>query len=324
MCFFSYYFIGDVMLKRMYLKKILVSSIALFAFFLIYFIPNNKNEFKISQELEYVNKEIITHDIYLLDKNNYLAKCEIAINSKDIEGIAKELITALIEEDEMSDKIPSGFKAILPSNTKILNIEYKDNLIKINFSKNLLDTNKEMEEKEIESIIYTLTSIEGVDKIIILIEGSILTKLPLNNITLPSSLDRNYGINKEYNINNNKNISKTTIYYINKYNDLEYYVPVTKINNDDRDKIEIIIDELSSKNLYKTNLMSYLNSNTKVLSVNEQDNILTVDFNDYIFNDIDTKEVLEEVIYTINLSIKDNYSVKEVILTVNNQEIYKN
>ena len=78
------------------------------------------------------------------------------------------------------------------------------------------------------------------------------------------------------------------------------------------------------KSLYKTNLMSYLNSNTKVLSVNEQDNLLTVDFNDYIFNDINTKEVLEEVIYTINLSIKDNYNVKEVIFTVNNQEIYKN
>lgn len=312
------------MIKRIYLKKILVSSIALFAFFLIYFLPNNKHEFKINQELEYVSNEVITHDIYLLDKNNYLAKCEIAINSKNTEGIAKELITALIEEEEMSDKIPSGFKAILPSNTKILSIEYKNNLIKINFSKDLLDTNKEMEEKVLESIIYTLTSIDGVDKVIILIEGSILTKLPINNITLPSSLDRSYGINKEYNINNNKNISKTTIYYINKYNDLEYYVPVTKINNDSRDKIEIIVDELSSKSLYKTNLMSYLNSNTKVLSVNEQDNILTVDFNNYIFNDIDTKEVLEEVIYTINLSIKDNYRVKEVILRVNNEEIYKN
>ena len=312
------------MLKRMYLKKILVSSIALFAFFLIYFIPNNKNEFKISQELEYVNKEIITHDIYLLDKNNYLAKCEIPINSENIKDISKELITALIEEDEMSDKIPSGFKAILPSNTKVLSIEYKDNLIKINFSKDLFDTNIDMEEKELESIIYTLTSIDGVDKVIILIEGNILTKLPLSNINLPSSLDRSYGINKEYNINNNKNISKTTVYYINKYNDLEYYVPVTKISNDSRNKIEIIVDELGSKSLYKTNLMSYLNSNTKVLSVNEQDNILTVDFNDYIFNDIDTKEVLEEVIYTINLSIKDNYSVKEVILRVNNEEIYKN
>lgn len=312
------------LIKRIYLKKILVSSIALFAFFLIYFLPNDKKEFKLNQKLEYVSNEVETHDIYLLDKNNYLAKTKIAINGNTEEEIAKYLLTALIIDEEIEDKIPNGFKAILPSNTKILNIEYKDNLIKVNFSKDLLDTSIDMEEKVIESIIYTLTSIENVNKIIILIEGNILTKLPLSNITLPSSLDRNYGINKDYNINNNKNISKTTVYYVNKYNNIEYYVPVTKINNDTRDKIEIIIDELSSKSLYKTNLMSYLNSNTKVLSVNEQDNILTVDFNDYIFNDIDTKEVLEEVIYTINLSIKDNYNVKEVIFTVNNQEIYKN
>lgn len=313
------------MIKRMYLKKILVSLVALFAFFLIYFIPNKKSDvFKINQELEYVNKEIKTHEIYLLDKNNYLAKTEIPISSNDIEEIAKELLTALIDGESMEDKIPNGFKAIIPSNTKILNIEYKDNLIKINFSDQLFDSNIEMEEKIIEGIVYTLTSIENVDKVIILINGKILTKLPLSNITLPSSLDRSFGINKEYNISSNKNISKTTIYYINKYNDLEYYVPVTKINNDSRDKIEIIIDELSSNNLYKTNLMSFLNSNTKVLSVNEQDNVLTVDFNEYIFNDINTKDILEEVIYTINLSIKDNYDVKEVIFTSNNEEIYKN
>ena len=310
------------MIKRIYLKKILVSSIALFAFFLIYFLPNNKHEFKINQELEYVSNEVITHDIYLLDKNNYLAKCKIAINSKNTEGIAKELITALIEEEEMSDKIPSGFKAILPSNTKILSIEYKDNLIKINFSKDLLDTNKEMEEKVLESIIYTLTSIDGVDKVIILIEGSILTKLPINNITLPSSLDRSYGINKEYNINNNKNISKTTIYYINKYNDLEYYVPVTKINNDSRDKIEIIIDELSNKYI-DNNLNSYLNSNTKVLNSHIENNIMHINFNENILTGFDENNILEEVIYTISLSINDNYGIKSVFFDVNNKEIAK-
>lgn len=312
------------MIKKIYIKKILISSIALFAFFLIYFIPNKKNnEFKIKQELEYVSNNITTNDIYLLDKNNYLAKTEIVINSNEIEDLAKELITALIQGESLEDKIPNGFKAIIPSNTKILNIEYKDNLIKINFNNELLDTNKDMEEKIIESIIYTLTSIENVDKIIILIDGKILTKLPQSNITLPSTLDRNFGINKQYDITNNKNINKTTIYYINKYNNLEYYIPVTKINNDSRDKIEIIIDELSSKNLYKTNLMSYLNNNVEVLSVNEQNDTLTVDFNDYIFNDIDTKNILEEVIYTISLSIADNYNVKEVIFTANNEEIYK-
>ena len=32
--------------------------------------------------------------------------------------------------------------------------------------------------------------------------------LPKNNITIPATLDRNFGINKEYNINSNKDIKK--------------------------------------------------------------------------------------------------------------------
>ena len=325
MYFFSYYFIGDFMIKRIYIKKILVSSLALFAFFLLYFIPNDKNdELTIRQELVYVNNNINTQSIYLLDKNNYLAKASIVVNGNDIKSISRDILTALIIDGEFQDKIPSGFKAIIPSNTKILNIEYNDGLLKINFSNDLFDTDNNMHEKVIEAIIYSLTSIDGVDKIMILIDGKILTKLPESNINLPSTLDRSFGINKQYDINNNKNISKTTVYYVNKYNNDEYYVPVTKVSNDERNKIEIIIDELSSKNLYNTNLMSYLNSNTKVLSVNEVDDTLMVDFNDYIFNDIDTKNILEEVIYTICLSIEDNYNVKDVIFTSNNEEIYKN
>ena len=108
-----------------------------------------------------------------------------------------------------------------------------------------------------------------------------------------------------------------------KFNDTTYYVPVTKINNDDRSKIEIIIDELSSSNVYKSNLMSYLNNNTEILSVNESENELTINFNSAIFNDISTKDILEEVIYTISMSINDNYDVNNVIFNVEDKEIYK-
>ena len=119
-------------------------------------------------------------------------------------------------------------------------------------------------------------------------------------------------------------MTKTTIYYISKFNSTEYYVPVTKVNNDSREKIEIIIDELSSNSTHGSNLMSYLNSNTKVLSSNSENNIFTIDFNSAIFNDINEKEILEEVIYTISMSVNDNYGINRVIFNVNNEEIYKN
>ena len=93
--------------------------------------------------------------------------------------------------------------------------------------------------------------------------------------------------------------------------------------NDDRDKIKIIVEELTSSSVYNSNLMSYLNSNTKLLAVEETIDKLDLNFNSYIFNNYDEKSILEEVIYTIGLSVRDNYDVKEVNIYVENEEIIK-
>ena len=69
--------------------------------------------------------------------------------------------------------------------------------------------------------------------------------------------------------------------------------------------------------------MSYLNSNAKLLATNETIDKLDLNFNQYIFNNYDEKDILEEVIYTIGLSVRDNYDVKEVNILVENEEIVK-
>lgn len=311
------------MLRRIYTKKLIVCAIALFAILLIYIVPNNKEKLDIKEEINYVNKDIETSTIFLLDSNNYLASTEIITTSKNTTDLAKELLQALIIDSSKQDRIPNGFKAVIPSNTSIRSLTYNEKVIKVDFTEDLMNTSLENEEKIIEAIVYTLTSIKDVDYVIIFMNGEILTKLPQSKITLPSTLDRSFGINKEYNITNTKNINKTTIYYISEFNDKEYYVPVTKVNNDSRNKIEIIVDELSSSNVYKTNLMSYLNNNTLLLSVNELEDEITLNFNSAIFNDINTKEILEEVIYTISMSINDNYNVNTIVFNVENEEIYK-
>ena len=311
------------MLKRIYTKKLIVCSIALFAILLVYFIPDKNSKLSYKEEVEYVNTDVKTSKIFLLDSNNYLASTDIITKSNDIESKARELIESLTIDSSKQDSIPSGFKALIPSGTTIRSLVYNNGLIKVDLSKELMNTTLDNEERIIEAIVFTLTSIEGVDKVIIYMDGNILTKLPQSKITLPSTLDRSFGINKEYNLNSIKNINKTTIYYISEFNGKEYYVPVTKVNNDERSKIEIIIDELSSSNVYKTNLMSYLNDNIKLLSVNESNEELIVNFNSAIFNDINTKEILEEVIYTISMSINENYNVNAIVFNVENQEIYK-
>ena len=313
------------MLKSVSIKKILISLSALFTLFLIYFIPTTNDDLKVNCELEYIDQNIEKSTIFLLDSYNMLGRSEVVVSTikSDIENRAKELLNILIQGGSSEDKIPNGFRAILPSETKILSLKYENGLIKVNFSKEIFDIDESMEEKMIEAIVYTLTSIDEVKQIIIYVDGDILSKLPKTKINLPSTLDRSFGINKEYNITSAKDINMVTVYYINKYNDNYYYVPVSKFVNDDREKIKIIIDSLSSSPIYNNNLMSFLNYNTKLLSTTQNLNTMSLEFNSYIFSDYDNKKILEEVIYTISLSVEDNYDVNEIIFTVDNEEIYK-
>lgn len=311
------------MLQKVFTKKIVLIMAISFSLFLICIIPNNNYSLDAKQELTYVETDTIKSVIYLLDSNNFLARTTIATTSREIEKQARELLEVLIKDGKGESKIPNGFKSIISSDTKIKTIEYNEGLIKVNFSEELLDTKKENEERIIEAIVYTLTSIENVNKVIIYVDGEILTKLPKTGINLPSTLDKSYGINKKYDISTYDDINKVTVYYVSKYNDDYYYVPVTKYMNDNREKIKIIIDELASSYLYSSNLMSFLNSNTTLLSSEINDETLSLVFDQYIFNDLETKNILEEVIYTISLSVDANYDVKEVIFNVENEEIYK-
>lgn len=315
------------MLKKTSIRKILVSLSALFALFLIYLIPNDsyENKLNIDYELSYIEEDVDKEVIYLLDSYNMLGRSEIVFNEKtsDIELKARNLIQVLIKGGEGEDHIPNGFRSILSSETKILSVKYNEGIIKIDFSKDLLDIDKENEEKAVEAIVYTLTSIDGVDKVIIYVEGDILNKLPQTKKNLPAILDKSFGINKEYDITSTNNITMTTTYYINKYNDEYYYVPVSKFSNDDRNKITIIVDNLSSSPSYKANLMSFLNYNTKLLSATQDVDSLSLNFNSYIFNDSSEKKILEEVIHTISLSVANNYDVKELVFKVDDEEIYK-
>lgn len=315
------------MLKRMILKKITITALTLFILLLIYLMPTNKinnRNLDVKQNLEYTYTNDL-ETIYLLDYNDYVARtfikgcsCSSAVDK------ASDLLQGLIVEGKKNDIIPNGFKAIIPSGTRVLALNLDKGVLTIDFSKEILEINKKYEEKMLESLIYTLTSINGIDSVKILVEGEELKQLPNSNKQLPSLLDRDYGINKVYNLTGTNNIDSYTVFYVNEFNDNYYYVPVTKyINNDKLDKIKIIIEELTSNPVYESNLMSFLNVNTKLLDYEIKDDVIKLNFNNLILSDITGNSILEEVIYTISLSVSNEIDVKEVIFMVENEEIYK-
>lgn len=302
------------MLKRKALRKIFISLSCILLIGILYLFPDKNEPIKTN-----ITKNNNTNIIYLVDNNNYVSRVSTILTSTKLEDKIKEIINILTIGS--NNYIREGFTKVIPKNTKLIGISIENNLVKLNFSKELLNVSLENEEKMIESIVYSITSLDNIKYVSLYVEGNILNKLPKSNKNMNTILDRGIGVNKEFNITNVNNISKTTIYYMSKYNNYYYYVPVTKIDNNDKNKIEIIIKELTGNKLLNTNLISYLNSNTELLSYNETDKTLLLNFNEGILEDINSNNILEEVSYSINLSIKDNYNVDEVLYYVNNKII---
>ncbi len=306
------------MLKNKIVKRILLVVSCLFIILIIYIFPTKEKEIKTIQKKDYSNESII----YLKDQNNYLGRVSIYIKENDKEKKIKEIIKYLTINSPYSNYIKNGFNPLIPENTKLLSVSIDKSLVKLNFSKEFLNIKEESEEELLSSIIYSLTSIDGIDSISIYVEDNLLDKMPVSKKTINPILTRNFGINKKYDVTNLKGTTSTTIYYLSKQDNYYYYVPVTMINNNQSEKMEIIINELSSKASYQTGLISYLKA-SKELNYKLNYDIMEVSLKKELFNNLNNSNLIETVIYSMNLSIKDNYNVKEVIYKIDDS-IYKN
>lgn len=305
------------MLKKSAIRRIILASLALIILLIIYFFPSN--ETYIEESLTYVDP--IEMPIFLIDKNNYVARTTIVKNKEKTEDIITEIIDALTIGGSKSSYIPENFKAIIPKNTQIIDMSLKDGLLKINFSQEFLNVTIDYEEKMLESIIYSLTELSEVKEIMIFVKGEKLIELPNSHKKLPNVLNKDYGINKIYNLDSIKDTSKTTIYYLSKDNDFYYYVPVTEINNDSTERVEVIIKNLKSTPIYHTNLISYLTASANLQSYELLENSISLSFNNALLANLEEKQIQEEVKYSIALSLRDTYNIQEVAFNVDDELI---
>ena len=304
------------MIKKSSIRRICVATLTLFILLIIYFFPSNDTIIK--EHLSYIAKDEMP--IFLVDNKDYVARTSIVKNSSETIEQIKEIIEALTKNTKKSSYIRDGFKPIIPDGTKILDLKLEENILTINFSKELLNVVHCDEQKMIEAIIYSLTEIKDIKKIKILVEGKPLTNLPNSNKKLPDYLDKSYGINKIYNLDSLKETTKTTIYYLSKNKDYYYYVPVTKVSNEKTERVEIIIKELKSTPIYHTNLISCLAASANMTSYEMLENAISLSFNNYLIANIKEEDILEEVKYSIALSIRDTYGINEVIFNIPDTE----
>lgn len=277
----------------------------MFIILTIYSIPTTSiNNNVLRTNLEINNTNLSNTNIYLLNNDNLLVKTNIYISFNSLEEKITNIINYLTINNS---KISSNLSGYIPIDTKINSIEVRNDILYLDLSSNFLNSsNKDI---MITGLVYTLLEIDQFTSINLTVNGDYITGF--NKV-----LNKDIGINKEYLYSNRNNISKVIVYY---YDDIINYnlVPVTKYLNDDREEIEIIIDELKNTDNY--NIISLINYNTKLLNYYEESNVMFLNFNDYLLDS--NSNINEKIFNTIAYSVFSNYDVNMVMFLVNGTNI---
>ena len=304
------------MLRTKAIRKIFLTTLTLFILLTVFTITNYKNDNVLRTNLEIEDiAGLKTNVIYLLNDEGLLVQDRVLLDGSSVEEKIEKLLINLTEGSTGS--FADGLSKVIPKGTVVNNVVVGNKYVTIDFSKELLNVSEEKEKSMITAIVYSVMDLDDFLGVSILVEGKSLEEYPNSKEKINKILDKSIGINKNYDITSFNNINKVVIYYLENINDNLYYVPVTKYVNDDREKVNIIVEELASSYIYESNLMSFLNSNVSLLEYEEKDNIMSLNFNDYLFDGND--KVLEEVLYSIAYSVFDNYDVSMVSFEVNGE-----
>lgn len=292
------------MLKKKAINKIFLVSIISFCLIVI-------STFFIDYDDEKKGNEVETNMyIYTLNENNYVSLASVYIDQKlSIEDKVFEMLNIMICDNNKNSLLPSYYKPILPVGTKVLDVSLNEDILKIYFSKELLNISADQSEKMIEAITYTVTSFEEVLGVEIYVDSNLLTYVPNTLKSLPTILTKDYGINKVYDLNSNVNINKIFLCFYDNYGN-DFFV--TKYINDDREKVEIIVDELSNY-VFLEGIISYFPSKLKLLNYTISDNSIELVFNEDISG-------YENIYHPLVESLFLNYN-KNIVRFVDNEVI---
>ena len=151
---------------------ILLIIIFIVGFFSIKFVKNKKEN---EMQNEYVPEEEISEEqlretivsLYFPDKETNMLKPEARlVNIKELIQSPYNVLVELLINGPKNDKL----KCIIPENTKLLNSSLEGECLTLDFSNELLNYSKE-KENLINSIVNTVTELNEVNKVKILING---------------------------------------------------------------------------------------------------------------------------------------------------------
>ena len=256
-------------------------------------------------------------ELYLIDKNGYVVPQTLELPKS--EGVAKQALEYLVKDGPVTEILPNGFRAVIPTDTQ-LSVKIDEGVAVVDFSKEFKNYQKEDELKILQAITWTLTQFDSVEKVQLRINGEDLKEMPVNGTPISNGLSRASGINMDtsdvVDITNTKAI---TVYYVGGEVGNYYYVPVTRrVSEKNEDNITAVVMELvKGPNLSSKLLTDFVPDVALLDPPTVADGKATLNFNESILGSFKEKKISQSTLNALVLSLTEQQGIESVEVQVN-------
>ncbi|GGG20704.1 GerMN domain-containing protein [Paenibacillus abyssi] len=259
--------------------------------------------------------------VYLKDRNNYIAPVTLQVavdENRKAEQLALEM---MVDSSEYANQLPEGFQAILPKGTQVKGFNYvKDQKLAIvDLSASFTDYSLQDERRIVEAITWTLTGFPDIERVVLWNEGEKLREMPVDGFPLDEPLTRKIGINLEKadGVDFSRSMPVTLYFSSVTPDDLQYYVPVTRLVDRSEDVAKTAMQQLIAGPLHHSSLTGVMTPDIEVRSIAIEDDIVTVDLLDDSHQA--GQKTPAEMIQAVILSITENTGTDKVQIQMNGQ-----
>ena len=273
--------------------------------------------------------ETVARQLYLLDMNGMVVSQTLELPKLESKEVATQVLEYLVKGGPVTPLLPNGFQAVLPEGTEVLGMNLQeDGTLVVDLSEEFKNYPAEDEMNILESMTYTLTQFDTVNKVKLMINGHVLSEMPVNGTPIVSGYSRTNGINLiDTDTIDLIDSQAVTMYFPAGYNENRYYVPVTshvETEGDDiyRSIVQALIDGPGYNNL---NMTHVFNAHTSLVEDPVFNNgVLELVFNQDILEDVEQAMISDEVMETIVRTLTEQEMVEAVDVKVENVEVIKN
>ena len=252
--------------------------------------------------------------IYMMSEDELLVPVSIepGHETNEIEDIFNVLTT-------QPNRLPVGVKSTLGPDVILHNYTLQNKTLTLNVSTEFLAYQQEHKRTLFESLVFTFTSIDGIEKLKFKVDGEPLdlTTLALDNET---GLSQEMGINLHFDALTTAYMQPVTLYFYKVVNETEVLVPITHLIPNDENVIDYTIEHLKIGSL-EDNYYTLLDTNVALLEPQTlENNILSLNFNDFIYSSYETSTISTALLEQLEKTFLALPEVKGISLRVNGEE----